>query len=66
MRLIYLQRWCRVSQIKPIKKLVVPDLVRHLESQCMAVNPNTSKPCHEAIHTLLPEMLKQVQHDEDV
>ena len=65
-RLIYFQRWCRVSRIKPIKELVVPDLVRHLGSQRTAVNPSTSKSCHEPIHTLRPEMLKQVQHDEDV
>ena len=45
---------------------VVPDLVRHLRSQRTAVNPNKSKPCHEPIRTLRPEMLKQVQHDGDV
>ncbi|AKX45643.1 hypothetical protein AKN87_11475 [Thiopseudomonas alkaliphila] len=51
-------------QIQP--QPVVPDLVRHLRSQCTAVNQSTSKPCHEAIHTLRPEMLKQVQQDGDV
>ena len=43
--------------------IVVLDLIRHLRNQRAAVSPTSSKPCHEPIHTLRPEMLKQVQHD---